>query len=324
MAQVNPHAGSNTALSRFVPDAALFRVKPSRVCAAFAGDWMLIAAAFAAAIAFAHPLVYVCAAIVIARSQLALAVMMHEGAHGLLARNPRVNDMLGQSFAAGPLWLSLRTYRAGHLKHHRAPMQADDPVALLFGVHDYPVSRVRLAGRLLAYACGIGYVTSVVKLARGAFAHALPKVRKSRAYAAWELASMLAANGVLFAALATAGHPLLYVGLWIVPSVTLLPLAGQVRAIFEHAGLPACADQSRNARTIGRRSWQTFLFGPHAIHFHIEHHLFMRMPFHHLPAVHRQLVQRQLLPDGNLYAGYGAVLRDVSAHTIPAFEESRE
>ncbi|MCA3890928.1 MAG: fatty acid desaturase, partial [Burkholderia sp.] len=119
-------------------------------------------------------------------------------------------------------------------------------------------------------------------------------------------------NGVLFGALALAGHPLLYVALWIVPSVTLLPLAGQVRAIFEHAGLPACADQSRNARTIVRRSWQTFLFGPHAIHFHIEHHLFARMPFHNLPVVHRQLAQLQLLPDGNLYAGYGAVLRDVS------------
>ncbi|MGY4726302.1 fatty acid desaturase family protein [Burkholderia pyrrocinia] len=306
------HAGPNAELALFVPDPALFRVSAPRVGAALAGDWLMIAGAFAMAIAFPHPLVYAFAAVVIARSQLALAVMMHEGAHGLLARNRRVNDVLGQLFAAGPLWLSLRTYRAGHLKHHRAPMQPDDPVALLFGVHDYPVTRGRLIGRLLAYACGIGYVTSVVKLVRGEFAHALPTVRKSRAYAAWEVASMLAGNGLLFGALALAGHPLLYIGLWVVPSVTLLPLAGQVRAIFEHAGLPACDDQSSNARTIVRRSWQTFLFGPHAIHFHIEHHLYMRMPFHNLPVVHRQLAQRQLLPEGNLYAGYGAVLRDVS------------
>lgn len=306
------HAGRDARLARFAPDPALFRVSAARVGAALAGDWLLIAAAFVVAIAFPHPLVYAFAAIVIARSQLALAVMMHEGAHGLLAGNRRVNDVLGQLFAAGPLWLSLRTYRAGHLKHHRAPMQPDDPVALLFGVHDYPVTRGRLVVRLLAYACGVGYVTSVVKLARGKFAHALPKVEKSRAYAAWEIVSMLACNGLLFGALALAGHPLLYVALWILPSVTLLPLAGQVRAIFEHAGLPTGEDQSRNARTIVRRSWQTFLFGPHAIHFHIEHHLFARMPFHSLPVVHRQLAQQQLLPDGNLYAGYGAVLRDVS------------
>ena len=73
----------------------------SRVGAALAGDWLMIAVAFAVAIAFAHPLVYALAAIVIARSQLALAVMMHEAAHGLLARNRRVNDALGQLFAAG-------------------------------------------------------------------------------------------------------------------------------------------------------------------------------------------------------------------------------
>ncbi|MGS0896252.1 fatty acid desaturase family protein [Burkholderia stagnalis] len=312
MTHANVHAGANAALARFAPEPALFRVSPTRVAVALAGDWLWIAVAFAAAIRFPSPLVYAIAAIVIARSQLALAVMMHEGAHGLLARNRRVNDALGQMFAAGPLWLSLRTYRAGHLKHHRAPMQSDDPVALLFGVHDYPLTRARLLGRLLAYACGIGYVASVAKLARGEFAHALPKVDKSRATVAWEIVSMLAGNALLFGALALVGHPLLYVGLWVAPSVTLLPLAGQVRAIFEHAGLPACADQSRNARTIARRSWQTFLFGPHAIHFHIEHHLFMRMPFHNLRVVHRQLAQRRLLPDGNLYAGYGAVLREVS------------
>jgi fatty acid desaturase len=307
-----PFEEPRAALARFAPASALMRLNPWRVAGALAADWMLIAAAFAAAILFPHVLVYALAAVVIARSQLALAVMMHEGAHGLLARAPRMNDALGQLFAAGPLWLSLRTYRAGHLKHHRAPMHDDDPVALLFGLHDYPMARARLAMRLLLYGCGAGYALSVVKLARGEFSRALPKTPKSPAYAAWEIASMLASNGLLLGLLALAGHPLLYLGLWIVPSITLLPLAGQVRAIFEHAGLAACEDQARNARTIVQRSWQTFVFGPHAIHFHIEHHLFPRMPFYHLAAVHRQLAQQRLLPDSNLYLGYGAVMRDVT------------
>ncbi|KWO48652.1 hypothetical protein WT97_05555 [Burkholderia sp. MSMB1459WGS] len=161
-----------------------------------------------------------------------------------------------------------------------------------------------------AYACGIGYVTSVVKLARGKFAHALPKIEKSCAYTAREVASMLACNGLLFGMLAFAGHLLLYVSLWIVPSVTLLPLAGQ--AIFERAGLLGREDWSRNARTIVRRSWRTFLFGPRVIHFHIEQHPFERMPFHSLLIVHRQLAQRRLPTEGNLHFGYGAVLPDVS------------
>ncbi|WP_370679927.1 fatty acid desaturase family protein [Comamonas sp. GB3 AK4-5] len=312
MKHPNPYAGPNAALAQFLPDAHLLEPRPWRIAAALLGDWALITAAFAAAIWMPHPLVYLLAAIVIARSQLALAVMMHEAAHGLMAGNKRLNDGLGQLLTAGPLWLSLRSYRAGHIQHHHAPMADDDPVALMFAVHDYPVTRAQLMRRLLAYACGIGYVTSIARLARGELAHALPPVKKSRAYIAWELASIFITNGLLCGLLAWSGHAWLYLGLWLVPSMTLLPLAGQIRAIFEHGGLPASADQSSNARTITHRSWQTFLFGPHAIHYHVEHHLFPRMPFHSLRAVHRQLAAQQLLPQANLYTGYGAVLRDVS------------
>jgi fatty acid desaturase len=311
MKHLNPYAGPNTALAQFQPDACLLEPASWRIAAALLGDWLLIAMAFAGAILLPHPVVYVLAAVLIARSQLALAVMMHEAAHGLLARSKPLNDALGQLLTAAPLWLSLSTYRAGHIKHHHAPMASDDPVALMFAVHDYPVSRGRLIARLLAYGCGAGYVMSIARLARGELAHALPKVVKSRRYQAWELASMLITNGLLLGLLAYAGHGWLYLGLWLVPSITLLPLAGQVRAIFEHAGLCASTDQSSNARTIARRSWQTFLFGPHSIHYHIEHHLFPRMPFYHLNTVHGQLAARGILPKANIYPDYGTVLRDV-------------
>ncbi|WP_317845516.1 fatty acid desaturase [Pseudomonas caricapapayae] len=39
------------------------------------------------------------------------------------------------------------------------------------------------------------------------------------------------------------------------------------------------------------------------------------MPFYHLQSAHRQLVAQKLVPDENLYKGYGAVLRDVSLTT---------
>ncbi|MDR2837450.1 MAG: fatty acid desaturase family protein [Azonexus sp.] len=296
--------------SSFQPDARLFRLQPWSNALALAADWALIALSFALASVAPHPLVYLLAAIVIARSQLALTVIMHEAAHGLLAPGRR-NDTLGQWLAAGPLWLSLASYRAGHLKHHRAPMAPDDPVARIFAVDDYPLTRRQLTGRLLAHACGLGYCQTAYKLLRGDFRDALPKVPKSPALVIRELASMLTGNVLLFAALALAGHPLMYVGLWILPSLTLLPLAGQIRAIFEHAGLPANADQSLNARTIVKPSWQTFLCGPHGIHYHIEHHLFPRLPFHNLPRLHQQLAQQGLLAANLLYTGYGAVLRDV-------------
>ncbi|RAS34590.1 fatty acid desaturase [Paraburkholderia bryophila] len=305
-------AGANAALSGFAPHPELFVLTPWRALVALAADWALIAVCLALAARWPHPLTYVAVAVVIARTQLALAVMMHESAHGTLLPNRRLNDALGQAWAAGPLFLSLASYRAGHIKHHLAPMQADDPVAAVFGIADYPVSRMRLVARLLADGCGVSYFVGAWRVVRGDFREILPKASKSRVYLAWELVSILATNGLLFAVLALCGHAWLYAGLWLLPAITLLPLMGRIRAILEHAGLPAGDDQSLNARTIVAPSWQTFLFGPHGIHYHIEHHLYVRMPFYRLGKVHAQLSAAQLLPCGNLFTSYLDVLRAVS------------
>lgn len=313
MAMHEAHPGADEARARFVPDARLFRPQAWRGIAALAADWGLIAAAFACAILWPSPLAWVACAIVIARTQLALAVMMHESAHGLLLPSQTINDALGQAFAAGPLCMSLKTYRAGHLQHHRTPMRFDDPVALVFGINDYPITRRRLILRLLGDLLGIGNLLTARKFMRGDFRGIVPVTPKSNRYKAWELATMLGTNGLILGVLALCGHAWLYLGLWTLPSLTLLPFFGRIRAIMEHAGLPECTDQSRNARTIVRPSWQTFLFGPHAIHYHIEHHLFVRMPFYRLGKLHRQMAAEGLLPAANLYAGYGGVLRDVSS-----------
>ncbi|AHY59584.1 fatty acid desaturase family protein [Stenotrophomonas rhizophila] len=309
-------AGDNAALNRFAPDPSLFVVNPWTGLLALLGDWGLIVAAFVMAIVVPHPLTYLLAALVIARSQLALAVIMHESAHGLLLPRQRLNDLVGQWAAAGPLFISLQTYRAGHLKHHLHPMRHDDPVAAVFGLADYPQPRGTVAMRLLADLCGIGYLISAFKLVRGDYSAIMPAVDKSRRTLAWEVGSMLASNALLFGLLAWSGHPLLYLGLWLLPAITLLPFMGRVRAIMEHAGLPACDDQSRNARSIVRRNWQTFVFGPHAVHYHIEHHLYVRMPFYHLHRVHADLVAQRLIPGENLHDGYIGVLRSVT-RTVP-------
>lgn len=312
MSPSNSRAGNNQALNAFAPAAELFALKPWISLLALLADWGLIAAAFAGAIFWPHPVTYLLAALLIARSQLALAVIMHESAHGVLLPRQKLNDLLGQWCAAGPLFISMQTYRAGHLKHHLDPMQHDDPVVAVFGLGDYPLPRGKLATRLLADLCGVGYVISAFKFARGDYRAIMPKVDKSPRQVLSEVCSMLLSNGLLFGLLAWAGHPWLYLGLWLLPAITLLPLMGRVRAIMEHAGLPACDDQSQNARSIVRPNWQTFICGPHGIHYHIEHHLYVRLPFYHLQRVHRQLVAQQLVPSRNLYNGYIGVLRDVS------------
>lgn len=313
MAPREANSSGTEVRGRFVPDALLYRPRPWRGLAALAADWALIAAAFSAALLWPSLPTYMLAAIVIGRTQLALAVMMHESAHGLLLPSQAANDAVGQAFAAGPLCLSLKTYRAGHLKHHRAPMRFDDPVAIVFGVNDYPIGRRELILRLVSDLLGIGNLVTARKFMRGDFRGLVPAFDNCARHKAWELSTMLASNGLILGTLAACGHAWLYLGLWTLPSLTLLQFFGRIRAIMEHAGLPECEDQSRNARTIVRPSWQTFLFGPHGIHYHIEHHLFVRIPFHGLGRVHREMVGKGLLPDANLYRGYLGVLRDVSS-----------
>ncbi|KAA0985947.1 fatty acid desaturase [Pseudomonas sp. ANT_J12] len=320
MSRPSSRAGDNPALNAYTLPAEFFALKPWLTLLALLADWGLIAASLAAAALWPHPVTYLLAAIIIARSQLALAVIMHESAHGVVVRHQGLNDVIGQLFAAGPLFLSLHTYRAGHLKHHLAPMRHDDPVVAVFGLGDFPLPRGKLAAKLLADLCGVGYFISAGQFARGDYRDIMPKVDKSPRRVTWEVFSMLASNGLLLGVLAWSGHAWLYPALWLLPAITLLPFMGRIRAIMEHAGLPACDDQSQNARSIVRSNWQTFVFGPHAIHYHIEHHLFVRVPFYHLRSVHQQLVARQLVPTGNLYNGYIGVLRDVSlaAAKMPA------
>jgi fatty acid desaturase len=298
-------------MTSYLPED-LMKITPLRAINALLLDWALIGFCFACAIYFAHPAVYLFAAVLIARTQLALAVLMHESAHGLLTRNRYINDFIGQAFTAAPLMLSMFAYRRGHLQHHRAPMASNDPVAIVFGIADYPISRRQLIWRLFKDLSSISYFLSMRDFLTGKHRHLLTRQKTKPATSAFVVVSILVTNCILLGMLAAIGRPELYLGLWIVPALTFLQVFARVRAIAEHAGYPAGEDQIRNARSIVRRSWQTFFFGPHCIHYHIEHHQCVRAPFYRLQEIHNVMNSQGVLPAANLYQGYGQVLKDVT------------
>lgn len=291
----------------------LTRILPLRSMAALGLDWALIICCFAFAIYFPHPIAYLVAAIFIARTQLALAVLMHESAHGILLPNRKLNDIIGQVFTAAPLMLSMYTYRKGHLQHHRAPMENDDPVATVFGIGDYPVPKRELIWRLFKDITSISYFLSIRDFVTGKHRAVMAKSTDIPQAPGLVIASLLITNGCMVGILAAIDHVGLYFGLWILPALTFLQFFARVRAITEHAGYPPGEDQIRNARTIVRPSWQTFFFGPHCIHYHIEHHQYVRAPFYHLPKIHQLMMHQGVIPPQNLYSGYGQVLKDVSS-----------
>jgi fatty acid desaturase len=95
------------------------------MCVAHA--WAVTGAAMALYAVWPNPLTFVIAVLVIGSRQLGLAILMHDGAHGVLMRAKRWNDPVSQWLCAYPVFTDSIPYRHYHLKHHRSTQQPDDP-----------------------------------------------------------------------------------------------------------------------------------------------------------------------------------------------------
>lgn len=292
----------------------LSRPSAVRSWLAIALDWALIAAIFWAAARWPYWWLYPLALALMARQQLALAILMHDAAHGRLFESRPLNDRVAQLFCAGPVFLPLYTYKRGHLRHHQDPLTPGDPDIIMIG--GYPAPKALLARKLLQDLSGLSYY-KFLKF----FSYMAKRERRrgkgGDGRAAGETmtrgfvrASIVLSNGLLFAALAASGHPWLYLLLWTVPSMTVLQAYLRVRGLAEHAGYRPGPDQARNARTVINPA-QTFFVAPHHVNFHIEHHLYPSVPFFRLPALHAALRRRGAIPEENLFRGYGPVLRSI-------------
>ncbi len=276
-------------------------------------DWLGIAALFALLIYFPNPLTYIFCFILLGRQQLALAIMMHDGAHGRLYKNPKVNDYIGQLFTASAVFFSQDSYRKFHLKHHQSPLVADDPDISLIG--GYPIPAKSFRRKLMRDLFGVSYFkfigyffykprkkVSTPKPTPGASSKRLPLW--------YQVFTVLLINGSMLGILWGLGHASLYFIFWILPMMSILQFLLRIRGIAEHAGYEANANQMLCSRTI-TNPLQTFFFAPHQVNYHMEHHQYPSVPYFRLPEVHRLMKQRQSLPEKNLYTSYGQIVREL-------------
>ena len=292
-----------------------------RSLAAIVIDWFLIALNFWLAVRFPNPLIWCFCFIFAARQQLALAILMHDGAHRRLFRSSLWNDYICQFTCASPLFFSMYSYQRLHLKHHRDPLAPDDPDLSLIG--GYPISLGSFLRKLARDAFGISYYKFIryfIYVARKPRAN--PSGAVERDIGPRELTaqgsgtkipmtmiflSMIFMNGMLWASLHLIAQGWLFLFFWVLPAVTVLQVLLRIRGIAEHAGYQANPDQRMNARTV-INPIQTFLFAPHNVHYHIEHHVYPAVPFYNLPKLHDLMMTRDLIPRQNIYPGYGRIL----------------
>jgi fatty acid desaturase len=286
--------------------------------ALIAHAWALILGAIAMVALWPNPLTFLLAVAIIGSRQLGLAILMHEGAHGSLARRPALNMTLSNWFCAYPVFADTAAYRSYHLLHHAHTQQPEDPDLILSA--PFPITSQSYRRKFWRDITG-----------RTGFSQRRAQLRNALGESSWPLGQRAAhfwsklgpqcvANAVLFAGLAAAGVWWAYPLLWLLPLLTWMMVITRIRNIAEHAVVPDSDDPLRNTRTTSAGFLERLFVAPYYVNYHLEHHLLFYVPCYNLPRLHQILSRGPHAVHMEVQPGYAAVLRLATAK--PANEDN--
>lgn len=299
----------------------LSKLQPGRTLLAILGDWAIVAGVAWTAWSWAPVWLWPLAWLLIATRQHALLILLHDAAHGSLVRQRRWNDAIADVFCGWPMFVSTAAYRESHLRHHRFVNTDRDPDLVRkldepHGAERWLRARPRrtILFGLIALVCGGGLLAMVAKMRRF---HRQGAKAGTRAGVAWRRVTYYAVVATILTSLSAWPLVLCF---WFVPLFTFLPALLHLRSLAEHFGL-TWDDELAQSRSVAAGPLQRFLFAPHQINNHLEHHLFPSVPWYHLPALQRALrtdphyAASSSMADGYLW-GRRTVLDDL-ATTAP-------
>jgi fatty acid desaturase len=256
---------------------------------------------------------------VVAGRQLGLLILMHDGAHGLLHPNRKLNDAVSYWLCSS----ALHEYRPYHLQHHRYAMQSEDPDLGL--AKPFPITQASLVRKFLRDLSGLSFLklrfgvtvggphkpATPQLLGSGSKSKPVSGNRWGRAvrFMSTHRRFFLFSLG-FFTAFALAGYAWLWLALWLVPMVCIFPILYRLRNMAEHAMLqldePSPLKQARTTRA----NWlERVVLAPYWVNYHCEHHMFTQLPCWQLPRAHRWLEQQGTTNEMAVVNGYRAVLK---------------
>jgi fatty acid desaturase len=276
---------------------ALSRIEPRRALSALAMEWVAIAVAIALTKRVASPWLYPFTVVFIGARQAALTVIGHDAAHYRLLPNRRWNDLIGDLFADWPTFITLGAFRKYHGEHHQHLGEQEDGNRFIWRTHaadgvlrpewTYPKSPAGLAWKLARHSALLSGLRWII---RGNLAAIVFRT------SSWELPARIVYTAAVAALLTVTGAWKGFLLYWIVPFCTWHMTAQYVRLICEHSGIaghtPGTAPAYGLIRTTLARPWESFLFVPRNIYYHVEHHFYPSVPFYNLPALHEALMKQ--------------------------------
>jgi fatty acid desaturase len=247
-------------------------------------DWSVIVGAIAIAGYSNNLIVYWLASVVIGNRQQALGIMGHEGAHGLICGNKRLNNTLADALCFWCFGASFYRYREFHLKHHRTLGTLDDPeLPLRDKLIARPVGRLTIARYFVGYMLGLDILkfSKILMLIR-------PRgIRQSvgpysTVILAWALCLWFGAYWVL--------------ALWYFSLFTSFWAFLRMRELTEHTG-------TTRTHRLALPMWQRVLWSPHWISWHYEHHAHSNVACWNLPALRQQMANdpTPIMTSGEFY-----------------------
>lgn len=305
-----PRAPRRLPARTFLTEAQLAAVRTksaARGIGMIAHAWATIILAVVLVAWWPNPVTYLLAVAIIGSRQLGLAILMHEGAHGLIVASERWNHRLSQWLCAYPVLAETRAYRRYHLQHHAHTQTEDDPDLVLS--KPFPITRASYRRKLwrdLSGRTGFEQRKAQVLNALGNADASLSTRWQSLGSV---LGPALAVQAVIALVLTAMVGWWAYPLLWVVPLLTWFQVVTRIRNIAEHAVVPDSNDPLRNTRTTLANRLERLFVAPYYVNYHLEHHLVFYVPAYNLPHVHALLMASPLANRVTVEHGYLAVLR---------------
>jgi len=280
--------------------------------------WIIIGAAMALYALWPNPLTFLLAVVLIGNRQLGLAILMHDGAHGVLMGTRAWNDWVSQWLTAFPVFADTIPYRYYHLVHHRKTQQPDDPDLSLS--KPFPITRASLRRKMIRDITGqTGFKQRRAQI-RAALGQPGEPFAVRFATFRRKLGGPIAANLILLGLMTAFGKPHYYPMFWLLPLLTWYMVILRIRNIAEHAVVPDNDDVMKSARTTYASWWERATLAPYWVNYHVDHHLMMYVPCYNLPKLHRLLLERGLGPRMEIQPDYTTILKMATSKPEPALQ----
>lgn len=238
---------------------------PSRWLLALLSDWLVIILVFIIAHMINHLVAYALAVFIIGTRQHAIAILGHEGAHYTISKMKPLNEVLAQVLCFWPFALDMFAYQQFHVAHHRYLNTTADPEMTYRQMGapewDVPCSRTRIVTRFVIDLLGYG-VFEVYRMLH----FTMPKT----------LRAALGPVAVFILAAAVWTGNIWIVVMWYAAIFTGFAGVWRLRCWMEHLAV-------EGTHRLHLSWWQAWLFAPHNIWLHWEHHHWAGIPYWSLP-----------------------------------------